>query len=64
MVVKFNAQQLDCVRNNKGEIVEGSDDQVSNNFYYAAMQRNWDEEAEELRWNVLEFQVIGKLPWN
>ena len=64
LVVKFNAQQLDCVRNNKGEIVEGSDDQVSNNFYYAAMQRNWDEEAEELRWNVLEFQVIGKLPWN
>jgi chemotaxis protein histidine kinase CheA len=64
LVVKFNAQQLDCIRNNKGEVIEGSDDQVTNNFYYAAMQRNWDEEAEELRWHVLEFQIIGKLPWN
>eukprot|EP00944_MAST-04C_sp_MAST-4C-sp1_P004105 g4105.t1 len=50
LVVKFNAQHLDCIRNKKGEVIHGSEDQVKNTFYMLAMQRNWDEEAEELRW--------------
>jgi hypothetical protein len=64
LVVKFQTQQIKCVRNNKGEVIEGSEDQVEAVFYYMAVQRNWDEEAEELRWHVLEFQLVGKLDWH
>ena len=64
LVVKFNAQHLDCIRNKKGEVIHGTEDQVKNTFYMLAMQRNWDEEAEELRWHILEFYIIGELPWN
>ena len=62
--VIFQTQQIMCVRNNKGEVIEGSEDQVEAVFYYMAVQRNWDEVAEELRWHVLEFQLVGKLDWH
>ena len=64
LVVKFQTQQIACVRNKQGEVIEGAEDKIEACFYYMAMQRNWDEVDEELKWEVLEFQIVGKLEWH
>ena len=63
MVVQFTAQQINCTRDKKGVIVEGKDDAVTNNFYVVAMQRDWDEEEEELQWKIVEFMILGSMPY-
>jgi hypothetical protein len=64
MVVQFTAQQIHCVTDKHGKIVEGEEDAITNNFYVLAMQRDWDEEENELKWKIVEFMVLGSMPYN
>ena len=63
MVVQFTAQQIHCVKDKKGEVVEGKEDAITNNFYVLAMQRDWDENENELRWKIVEFMILGSMPY-
>jgi import inner membrane translocase subunit TIM44 len=63
MVVQFQAQQIHCVTDKHGEVVEGNEDAITNNFYVLAMQRDWDEEENELRWKIVEFMILGSVPY-
>ena len=57
-------QQIHCVTDKHGKIVEGEEDAITNNFYVLAMQRDWDEEENELKWKIVEFMVLGSMPYN
>ena len=59
MVVSFTSQQIHCVKNARGKIIEGDDDKIMANVYLMAMQRDWDEEEECLKWKILEFSPQG-----
>lgn len=59
LVCQVMAQQINCVRNGEGEIVEGSEDEIRAHFYMMAMQRVWHEKRGELAWQVAELMVIG-----
>ena len=63
MVVQFEAQQIHCIMDKKGAIVEGADDEIRNNFYCIAMQRDWDEDEQGLKWKILEFMILGGIPY-
>ena len=62
-VVQFTAQQINCVKDKKGIVVEGKEDAITNNFYVLAMQRDWDENENELKWKIVEFMILGSLPY-
>ncbi|DBA01660.1 TPA: hypothetical protein N0F65_010311, partial [Lagenidium giganteum] len=58
ILMKFNTQQINCIRNREGEIIEGAEDEVMMHIYIFAFQRSYDEEAEALRWRIVEIQMM------
>jgi mitochondrial import inner membrane translocase subunit TIM44 len=58
LVVQFMCQQIDCVRDTSGEVIEGADDRVQAFFYMLAFVRDFDETEQELRWRVRDFLMV------
>ena len=68
VVVQFMAQQINCLRDLKGEVVEGKDDEVVASFYAFALTKEVPEELEddpyaEPKWVVKEFALVGNVPY-
>ncbi|OQR99043.1 Mitochondrial Protein Translocase (MPT) Family [Achlya hypogyna] len=61
--IQLMAQQIHCIRNREGEIIEGAEDEIKANFYVFAFRREYDEEEMALRWKIVEFGVIGSVPY-
>ncbi|CEG49365.1 Mitochondrial import inner membrane translocase, subunit TIM44 [Plasmopara halstedii] len=57
ILMRFQAQQINCIRNREGDIVEGSEDEVLAYYYIFAFQRNYDEEQETLRWKIVDLHM-------
>ncbi|KAG5187737.1 tim44-like protein [Tribonema minus] len=60
LLVLFMVQQIDCVRNSKGEVVAGSEDRIAACHYIFAMRREYEEANQELRWRVADFMLAGQ----
>lgn len=58
ILVRFQAQQINCIRNREGEVVDGAEDEVLTYYYVSAFQRDYDEEQEALRWRIVEIQMM------
>lgn len=58
ILVRFQAQQINCIRNREGEVVDGAEDEVLTYYYVFAFQRDYDEEQEALRWRIVEIQMM------
>uniref|UniRef100_M4C3A1 Tim44-like domain-containing protein n=1 Tax=Hyaloperonospora arabidopsidis (strain Emoy2) TaxID=559515 RepID=M4C3A1_HYAAE len=56
-VIEATAQQINCIRNREGEVVEGSEDEVLAYYYIFAFQREYDEELESLRWRIVDLHM-------
>lgn len=64
IVLHFMCQQINCVRKkDDGTIVEGSDDDIRANSYVAAFQREYDAEAMELNWKIIDFRFNGAIAY-
>ena len=63
VVCQFMAQQINCIRNAEGEVVEGSPGDIRAYFYVMAFQREYDDAAHELVWKVVDFQLGGGEPY-
>ncbi|UIZ27832.1 hypothetical protein KXD40_004087 [Peronospora effusa] len=57
VLMRFQAQQINCIRNREGEVVEGSEDEVLAYYYIFAFQRDYDEEQELLRWRIVDLHM-------
>ena len=57
VLMRFQAQQINCIRNREGEVVEGSEDEVLAYYYIFAFQREYDEELESLRWRIVDLHM-------
>lgn len=58
LILSFAAQQVHCIRNREGEVVEGKEDLIQQHIYVAAFSRDYVEEGEDaglLKWQVIEF---------
>lgn len=63
-LIMASAQHINCVKNNAGDIIDGSEDEIRRVFYQLLLQREFDEKASELVWKVQEFVVhIGGVEW-
>ena len=56
IVIQFAAQQIHCIRNREGEVVEGKDDLIEQHFYMFVFAR--ELVGDELRWEVVEFAPL------
>ena len=63
IVLQFTAQQINCIKNREGDIVEGAEDDVRATFYALAFQRDYDEEQGLLRWKIVEMAMLGETPY-
>ncbi|OWZ22428.1 Mitochondrial Protein Translocase [Phytophthora megakarya] len=57
ILMRFQAQQINCIRNREGEVVEGSEDEVLAYYYIFAFQRDYDDEQETLRWRIVDLHM-------
>ncbi|CBJ27872.1 Import inner membrane translocase subunit TIM44, mitochondrial precursor [Ectocarpus siliculosus] len=63
IALQFMCQQINCVRNKKGEILEGAEDDIRATYYILAFQREFNDDEAELRWRVVDMMVVGAFPW-
>ena len=59
IAVQFMVQQINCLYDLEGNVVEGKDDDVVGAYYVFAMV--WDTEVAQ--WKVGEFMLVGKVPY-
>ena len=59
LVVTFNAQQIHCITDKKGIVVDGGDDDIRSVFYTWAFQL--DQDAYDLNWQLVEMQTMGAM---
>jgi hypothetical protein len=60
LIYLFRVYRVYCVRNRQGEIVEGSEDEVSLDMYVVGMRRDQSEIDPQLAWSVHEWGLIPK----
>lgn len=63
VLVHFMCQQINCVRNKEGEVVEGGEDEIRANSYIVALQREYNDEEGALNWKMVDFRFNGGIPW-
>lgn len=63
IMLQFMCQQIHCVRNEDGKIVEGSEDDIRAYSYVAAFRRNYDDVNGELNWIIVDFLLNGAIAY-
>lgn len=63
ILLHYMCQQINCVRNKDGEVVEGQEDDIKANSYLMAFQREYDEEDGALNWKIVDFRFNGAIAW-
>lgn len=63
VLLHYMCQQINCVRNKDGDIVEGQEDDIRANSYLMAFQREYDEDEGALNWKIVDFRFNGAIAW-
>lgn len=63
VVIVYMVQQINCIRNRKGEIIEGSETEIRAKFYSMAFQQVYDEDEEVVNWKVVDYDFAGDIPY-
>jgi len=60
----FNTQQINCLRNAEGEIVEGAQDDIRTVYYAMVVTRhpNLEDLTLEYPWQISELAIVGNQP--
>lgn len=64
-VFTFNCQQINCLRDQDGNVVEGAVDDIRQLFYAIAVQRNPKANSStslEFPWQIQEIAILGNQP--
>ena len=52
-------QQINCIRNKEGEIIEGGESQVIAKYYTLAYKQVYDDEAGVSDWKIVDYHMDG-----
>ena len=55
----YAVQIINCVKNKKGEIVEGGETQVKQRFYVMLYQQCYIEETGSVQWKIVDYMLAG-----
>jgi len=59
----YLVQQINCVRNKAGEIIEGGESEVRAKIYSIAFQQNYNEETGEVGWKIIDYEFGGDMAY-
>lgn len=57
VVVQFQVQQINCVRDRSGRIVEGAADDIQSVYYVWAVEQQFEPETFTAKWMLCEMAV-------
>lgn len=57
------APQINCVMNEDGDVVQGTEDEVKDNSYLVAFQREMIEGDGAMAWKIVDFRSNGAIAW-
>lgn len=60
VVLQFVVQQINCVRDRSGAVVEGAPDDIQSVYYVWAVEQQFDPETYTARWMLREMAVRGR----
>jgi len=63
IVIQFMVQQINCLYDLKGNVVEGKEDEIVGVFYIFALTLESHETTGELSWKIKEFAIGGTTPY-
>ena len=63
IVCVYLVQQINCVRNKAGEIIEGGESEVRAKIYSIAFQQNYNEETGEVGWKIVDYEFGGDMAY-
>eukprot|EP01034_Spumella_vulgaris_P028987 gene28987-35952_t len=63
IVVVYMVQQINCIRNREGEIIEGSETDIRAKFYSMAFQQQYNEEDSTVNWKIVDYEFAGDVPY-
>ena len=68
ILVVYMVQQINCIRNREGTVIEGAESEVRAKFYTLAFQQVYeeldgDENNAVLKWKVVDYQLAGDVPY-
>jgi len=64
----YKVQQVHCVRNDKGEIVEGDENDIRAKFYHMVFQQAYEADANDetigyYTWKAIEYGLFDEVPY-
>ena len=57
IILSMLVQQINCIKNREGEIVEGSESDIRGNFFLFGFEREFEEETGNLVWKIIDMQM-------
>lgn len=62
ILIVYMVQQINCIQK-KGEIIEGSETDIRAKFYTMAFHQNYDEDTQEVTWQIVDYEFAGDIPY-
>lgn len=63
IMIVYMVQQINCIRNRKNEIIEGSEGETRAKFYTVCFQQRYNDEQEIVEWKIVDYMLNGDLPY-
>eukprot|EP01035_Chromulina_nebulosa_P019863 gene19863-25815_t len=63
IVVVYLVQLINCIRNRKGEIIEGGESELRAKFYSMAYEQHYNDDTGEVFWRIFEYEFVGDTPY-
>jgi len=63
IVVQFMVQQINCLYDLKGNVVEGNENDIQGVFYILALTKEYNETTAQVQWKIKEFAIGGTTPY-
>jgi hypothetical protein len=63
ILVVYMVQQINCIRNAKGEVIEGGETDIRMKFYSMVFQQVYNEDEGEVNWKIVEYEFAGDIPY-
>lgn len=61
LLIHYMAQQINCVRDEEGKVVQGKEDEIKANSYLVAFQREHGDGG--MVWKIVDFRFNGAVAW-
>eukprot|EP01029_Cantina_marsupialis_P028641 TRINITY_DN777814_c0_g1_i1.p1 TRINITY_DN777814_c0_g1~~TRINITY_DN777814_c0_g1_i1.p1 ORF type:complete len:419 (-),score=135.22 TRINITY_DN777814_c0_g1_i1:507-1763(-) len=63
VLCQCTVQQIHCIKDKDGNVIEGDEDRIQANYYMFAMNRLYNPDIREFEWKIREMMVVGRMDY-